>query len=54
MVISGDSIVTKRFGRTCKLATGDIVLVPAITRVRGNSGFCIFDIENGTVEAVKV
>lgn len=53
-IISRGIIITKKYGRAYNLTKGDIILVPAIAGGRGNSGFCIYDGEKGTAEAVRI
>ncbi len=54
MIVANSKIIVRNFGRKYKLKLHDSVLVPAITRTRGNSGFCVYDVDKGTVQAIRV
>lgn len=54
MVVAKNKLITKNFNRKVKLNTRDAVVVPAIVRARGNSGFCLFDVNEKTVEAIRI
>lgn len=54
MVVSKTKVITRNFNRKIKLNAGDSVLVPAIVRGIGSSGFCVLDVEKNTVEAIKI
>ncbi len=54
MAVSNSRIIVRNFGRKYKLKPHDSILIPAITRARGNSGFCVYDVEKGTVQAIGI
>lgn len=54
MAVSNSKITARNFDRKYELKPRDSILVPAITRASGNSGFCIYDVDFNTVQAVRI
>lgn len=54
MVVSSNQIKGYKYGKKHKLQNDDCIFVPAITDKRSGNGFCIFDSEINTVEAIRI
>ncbi|HKK60737.1 MAG TPA: metallophosphoesterase [Salinivirga sp.] len=54
MVISDSKVIRKNFNRKYKLKAGDVIMVPPIVRAMGNGGLCVYDINENTVEAIRI
>lgn len=54
LVATKKKLIDYNFGKKHKLISPNCVLVPAITNKRGTNGFCIFNTENKTIEALRI
>lgn len=54
MVVAKNQIIGYKFGKKHKLMEGDCVFTPAITDKRSGNGFCILNLDNNTVEAIRI
>lgn len=54
MIATKSGILGYKFGKKHKLSIGDCIFAPAITNKRSGNGFCLFDTDTNTVEAIRI
>lgn len=54
LIATKSQMVSFRFGKKHKLNKGDCVFVPAIANNKAGNGFCIYNTDNNTVEAIRL